>query len=64
MSLDNIQLPPITVQGLFRKSLVELKSKQATQKKEHEETAFSLLGKNKKRILIIVNNFYYISKTL
>ena len=56
MSLDNIQLPPITVQGLFRKSLVELKSRQTTQKKEDRETAFSLLGKNQKGILIVVNN--------
>jgi hypothetical protein len=56
MSLDNIQLPPITVQQLFRKSLVELKTTQAAAEKETVAATLNILGKNQKGILIAVNN--------
>jgi hypothetical protein len=55
MSLDNIQLTPITLQGLFSKSLIGTPSIQApgdsSQKKK-----LSFLGKNQKQIIIIVDN--------
>ncbi len=55
MSLDNIQLPPVTVAALFRKSLVDLKSSQPA---EITATASSIniLGKNAKSIVIVVSN--------
>lgn len=55
MSLDNIQLPPITVQQLFRKSLVELKTTQTAEKTE-PTAPVSILGKNQKGVLVVVNN--------
>jgi len=55
MSLDNIQLPPVTVASLFRKSLVDLKSEQ-TAEQNNPAPPFAILGKNKKGILIIVQN--------
>jgi len=56
MSLDNIQLPPVTITGLFRKSLVELKSKQASSTKKETTTAFAILGKNQKGVLVMVSD--------
>ena len=55
MSLDNIQLQPVTIQGLFKQSLVELNSKSPA---DITNTAASLniLGKNLKRIVIVVSN--------
>ena len=55
MSLDNIQLPPVTITGLFRKSLVELKSPQAAENPS-TITSINILGKNLKRVLIIISN--------
>ena len=55
MSLDNIQLPPIAVQQLFRKSLVELKTTQTAEKTE-PATLVNILGKNQKGVLVIVKN--------
>ena len=52
MSLDNIQLPPVTITGLFRKSLVELKSPQAAENPS-TITSINILGKNLKRVLVI-----------
>ncbi len=55
MSLDNIQLSPVTVAALFRKTLVELKSEQATPKKI-DSPSINILGKNARDIIIIVSN--------
>lgn len=55
MSLDNIQLPALAVQGLFRKTLVELKSRQAAVKTT-ENSTLNVLGKNQKHIVIVVAN--------
>ena len=55
MSLDNIQLPPVTITGLYRKSLIELKSAQPTEV-DAPTTSINILGKNAKGVLIIVNN--------
>lgn len=53
MSLDNIELPPIVLQGLFKHSLVflekEEKSVDGSASKE-----FSTLGNNRKHIVIMV----------
>lgn len=55
MSLDNIQLPAVTIAALYKKSLVELKTEPA---RENKPAAFSIniLGKNAKGIVIIVSN--------
>jgi hypothetical protein len=55
MSLDNIQLVPITVQELFKNSLIELNKVQPILETA-AQTAFSILGKNQKKILILVDN--------
>lgn len=55
MSLDNIQLPPVTVAALYKKSLVELKSETAGQLIGAAHS-ISILGKNAKGIVIIVSN--------
>ena len=55
MSLDNIQLSGITLQELYRKSLVEIKTKEVSEKKV-EATALNILGKNLKKIVLVVNN--------
>lgn len=55
MSLDNIQLPSITIQQLFKHSLVA----GAVSQKSAPKTASSsiaTLGNNKKNILILVSN--------
>ena len=53
MSLDNIQLPAIVLQDLYKNALVDLK----TENTSSAVTAgnFSFLGENKKHIAIIVN---------
>jgi hypothetical protein len=55
MSLDTIHLQPVVLQGLYRQSLVELNIKPAV---TITNTAGSLniLGKNLKRIVIVVSN--------
>lgn len=55
MSLNNIQLPPVTLQGLFKNTLVEnafIQPQQASSPKK----ALVVLGKNQKQIAIIVTN--------
>ncbi len=54
MSLDNIQMPPVLVQDLYKKSLVELDSiQQNTIAASNPE--WPVLGANSKWILLIVN---------
>lgn len=55
MSLDNIQLPPTAIKGLFRKSLVDLKTGKPVEKKT-PSASLNILGKNNKGILVVVNN--------
>jgi hypothetical protein len=55
MSLDNIQLPPLAIEGLFKKTLVELKTKQQI-KATKAVPAFHLLGKNKKGVVVLIHN--------
>lgn len=55
MSLNDIQLPATVVQGLYRKLLVEEKNKVPVEKSTTAPT-FSILGKNKKGVLVIVKN--------
>lgn len=55
MSLENIQLPAATIAALYKKSLVELKTKQAAVKND-SSNSIPVLGKNKKGIVLIVNN--------
>ena len=55
MSLDNIQLSGIALQELYKKSLVEVKSKKADEKKS-ASSSLNILGKNLKNIILIVRN--------
>ena len=55
MTLNNIQLSGITLQELYKKSLVEIKTKKAGEKKA-DVTSLNILGKNLKKIVLIVNN--------
>jgi hypothetical protein len=55
MSLDNIQLPPFTLQELFKTSLVGEDTIQ-TGNASTQKTALSILGNNKRHIAIIVDN--------
>jgi hypothetical protein len=55
MSLENIQLPPLAIEGLFKKSLVELKTDQPT-KSTTPVSALHMLGKNKKGVIILIHN--------
>lgn len=54
MSLDNIQLPPQMVAGLYNKSLILLDNHAST-KEPSPEVTFNFLGKNAKRILVLVS---------
>jgi hypothetical protein len=55
MSLDNIQLPAIVLQDLYKNSLVELDS--TTVKKVIEKAAgIAFLGNNQQQVTIIVND--------
>ena len=56
MSLDNFQLPPFLAGQLYRNSLVDLDSKQLTNKSLKGNDNLVYLGNNKKNILLIVNN--------
>lgn len=55
MSIDNIQLPPIVLQELFKNSLIDLI---AGQNKEEKKTSkeFFILGNNQRHILILVES--------
>jgi len=55
MSLNNIQLPQIVLQELFKNSLIDLKSEQKQEQKKSSK-GFATLGNNKRRILIIVES--------
>ena len=54
MSLDNIQLPSFLVQELYKKSLIESENNQLSTD-SLKTSDFSFLGKNQKKILIIVS---------
>ena len=55
MGLDDIQLPPIVLQELFKHSLIDLKSEEKPDEKGPSKQFYSL-GNNRKRILILVEN--------
>lgn len=55
MSLDNIQLSGITLQELYKKTLIEIKSQKAGEEKI-ETTSLNILGKNLKKIVLAVRN--------
>lgn len=55
MSLNNIQLSGITLQELYKKTLVEIKSHKADEKKV-DATSLNILGKNLKKIVLVVRN--------
>lgn len=55
MSLDNIQLPPLSIQELYKRVLTGLESEN-TIKKKLTSTNITFLGENKKHILVLVNN--------
>jgi hypothetical protein len=52
MSLDNIQLPSIVIQQLFKNSLIDLKNSEADTDEKKDGVPF--LGSNKKRVCIVV----------
>ena len=55
MSLDNIQLPAIVLQDLFKNSLIDLNTNKTVMQVDNN-AAFTFLGNNEKRIAIIVND--------
>jgi len=55
MSLDNIQLPPIVLHGLFKHSLIELEIEHLAESTPLQDT-FQVLGNYGKNILIIVES--------
>jgi len=55
MSLDNIHLAGVTLQELYKKALVEVKSQKAEEKKT-EAASLNILGKNLQKIVLVVNN--------
>ena len=55
MSLDNIQLPGIVIQDLFRNSLIGLESQQALNVSAKSDD-FTFLGKNEGRIALLVKD--------
>jgi DNA polymerase III psi subunit len=55
MSLNNIELPSITLQSLYAKSLVELKTS-AHSAEAVIGSSLNILGRNLKRIVIVVRN--------
>ena len=55
MSLDNIQLPSIVLQGLYKHCLIDLKNEQQTAAKT-ELKKFSTLGNNRRHILVLVES--------
>ena len=55
MSLDNIQLPSILLQGLYKHCLINLKNEQAANEKT-ELKRFSTLGNNRRHVLILVES--------
>ena len=55
MTLDNIQLPGIVIQDLFRNSLIGLESNQPVSTSADTD-AFPFLGKNEQRIAVLVKD--------
>src|SRR4051794_32092876 len=55
MTLDNIQLPPIVLQELFKTSLIELEMEQHPEPGV-SQSSFQVLGNNGKHVLIIVDS--------
>lgn len=55
MGLDNIQLPPIVLQYLFKNSLVDLKEDKVTDALP-SSAEITFLGDNEKKIAIIIND--------
>lgn len=55
MSLDNIQLPPIVIQELFKKTLIDSKIEQIKTNSSAEEKIV-FLGKNERQVIILVND--------
>jgi hypothetical protein len=55
MSLNNIQLPPIVLQELFKNTLIDLKPEQKHEQKNGSK-GFATLGNNRRHILIMVES--------
>ena len=55
MSLDNIELTPFLIQELFKNSLIELYDIEP-EKEIKQVLPFNVLGNNKKKVIIIVEN--------
>ncbi len=55
MSLDNIQLPAIVLQDLYKDSLVDLNTEQSISVPE-SSASLSFLGNNLQKIVLVVNN--------
>ncbi len=55
MSLNNIQLPAVSIGELYKRSLVEIINN-PTSAQTQPVSSFSILGKNLSRIVLIVNN--------
>ncbi|MEO7767773.1 MAG: hypothetical protein ABIS01_10115 [Ferruginibacter sp.] len=57
MGLENIQLPPIVLQQLFKHTLADIKTEQKNNEEQSSKKAtFSILGNNQKHILIITES--------
>ncbi len=55
MSLDNIELTPFLIQELFKNSLVEFYDTEP-EKKTKVDLPFNVLGNNRNRVIIIIEN--------
>ena len=55
MSLDTIKLPPIVIQQLFSRSLIDYKKQEAPEEKTVSKR-FAVLGNNRRQIIILVDN--------
>jgi len=55
MSVDNIELTPFLIAGLFKKSLIEMDSKQAIEEPLPTST-LNILGNNRSRVAIVVDD--------
>ena len=55
MSLNNIILPPIVIQQLFTRSLVDYKKEKAAEEKTASKQ-FAVLGNNRQHIIILIDN--------
>ena len=55
MSLDNIQLTPFLIQELYKNCLIEFDAKEQAEK-NLPVSSFNILGNNRRRVIIIVEN--------